>query len=98
TYLLGEVDPGQRGRVGGVIYTGVGAGIALSSLLVPPLAGSGIAWAWGALALGALATTLLTWPPWRCHATIKPQPGRRFRLGPPVLLVMLAFGMDGVGF
>ena len=98
TYLLSEVDPGERGRVGGVIYTGVGAGIALSSLLVPPLAGSEIAWAWGALALGALATALLTWPRWRRRATIVLKRDRRLRLDLPVLLVMLAFGMDGVGF
>jgi MFS family permease len=97
-YLLSEVDPGERGRIGGVIYTGVGAGIALSSLLVPPLAGQGLAWAWGALALGALVTALLTWPRWRWRATIVPPSGRRRRFGLPVLLVMMAFGMDGVGF
>lgn len=98
SYLLAEVPPDERGRHGGVIYTGVGAGIALSSLLIPPMAGRDLAWAWAALALGALATALLTWHRWRISALTVYTPRPPVRLGRAGGLVALAFGMDGVGF
>jgi MFS family permease len=97
SYLLSGAAPGERGREGGIIYAGVGAGIALSSLIVPPLAGFGLAWAWGALALGAALTTALTWPRWRRRVAVAPPPDRG-RLGLAPWLTALAFGMDGIGF
>src|SRR5260370_24634334 len=71
SFLIAELPAGERGRSGGVIYTGVGAGIALSSLIVPPLAGVRIAWAWAALAFGALLTA------------VPPLPRARGRGAPP---------------
>jgi MFS family permease len=98
SFLLAEMPAGERGRSGGVIYTGVGAGIALSSLLVPPLAGTSIASAWAALAAAALATALVTWPRWRGGIGVSRAVLSLRGLGPPALLVALAFGMDGIGF
>jgi predicted MFS family arabinose efflux permease len=98
SFLLAEVPAGERGRHGGVIYSGVGAGIALSSLLVPMLAGWTLAGVWAALALGALVTALATWGRWHGAAAITLTPPGRPRLGPAAWLVALAFGMDGVGF
>jgi len=98
SFLIAELPAGERGRSGGVIYTGVGAGIALSSLIVPPLAGVRIAWAWAALALGALLTAVATWPRWRGGVAVSRASLSLRGLGAPALLVALAFGMDGVGF
>lgn len=98
SFLLAEVPPGERGRHGGIIYTGVGAGIALSSLVVPVLAGWSLPGVWAALALGALATTLATWRRWQGRAVVAAALSPRPRLGGAAWLVALAFGMDGVGF
>jgi MFS family permease len=98
SFLLAEMPAGERGRSGGVIYTGVGTGIALSSLVVPPLAGTSIAWAWAALALAALLTAVATWPRWRGGVTVSRAPVSLRGLGVPALLVAAAFGMDGIGF
>jgi predicted MFS family arabinose efflux permease len=98
SYLLAEIEPGERGRAGGVIYTGVGIGIAVSSLIVPLLADHRPSWAWAALALGALATTAATWSRWGKRRSVRRLPPGAGHLGLPVLLVMIAFGMDGIGF
>lgn len=98
SFLLADVAPGERGRSGGVIYTGVGAGIALSSVIVPVLASEHLAWAWGALALGALLTTIATWPRWRGSAAVSQTARPAAGLSLPAIFVVLAFAMDGVGF
>lgn len=98
SFLLSEVPPSERGRHSGVIYAGVGAGIALSSLVVPPLAARSVAGVWLALALGALLATVATWRRWRGHAAIVPAFPARPHLGRAAALVALAFGMDGIGF
>jgi predicted MFS family arabinose efflux permease len=98
--LLASVPAGERGRHGGVIYGGVGAGIALSSLLVPVFAAHGLTAVWAALAFGALLTAVLTWRRWQGGVIIAAAltPRRRPRLGAAAWLVALAFGMDGIGF
>lgn len=98
SFLLAEMPAAERGRSGGVIYTGVGIGIAASSLLVPGLAGASIAWAWAALAVGALLTAIATWRRWRGGIVLARAPVPLRGLGLPALFVALAFGMDGIGF
>ena len=98
SFLLAEMPATDRGRSGGVIYTGVGLGIALSSLLVPILAGRSLASAWAALTAGALLTALATWSRWRGGIAISPAHVPLRQLGVPALFVALAFGMDGIGF
>ena len=98
SFILAAMPAGERGRSGGVIYTGVGAGIALSSLLVPALAGASIGGAWAALAFAALLTALATWPRWRGGIAVSRAPVSLRGLGLPALLVAIAFGMDGIGF
>jgi len=99
SFILADIDPRLRGRSGGVIYGGVGAGIALSSLLVPLLAAVDLAWAWAGLALAALLATAATWRRWRGSGPVLRR-GRRHgaRLSLPAWLIALAFGMDGIGF
>ena len=55
------VPPGRRGLAGGVIFTGVGIGIAASGTLLPRLLESGLPLAWNGLAAAAFAATLVAW-------------------------------------
>jgi predicted MFS family arabinose efflux permease len=98
SFIIADIPAGERGRSGGVIYTGVGIGIALSSPLVPALAETSIAWAWAALAFATLVTALATWPRWRGGVRVSRAPVSLRGLGVPVLLIAVAFGMDGIGF
>jgi MFS family permease len=97
-FLLMQMDPSERGRTGGVIYIGVGIGIALSSVIVPPLASFDIAWAWAALALGAALTALATWPRWHGRRLSRTSLRPPARLSLSAMLTVVAFGMDGIGF
>jgi hypothetical protein len=98
TFLLSTVALSDRGRSGGTIYAGLGAGIALSSLVVPPLVVIDVAWAWAVLASAALLTTAFTWQRWQRYMPIVPARRPFLQLGPSAWLIVLAFGMDGVGF
>jgi predicted MFS family arabinose efflux permease len=98
-YILANTAPGERGRTGGIIYTGVGTGIALSSVLVPPLAGQNIAWAWAGLAIAACIATVATWPIWRNRAPAPIPAGHdlKARMPLPVWLLIIPYGLDAVG-
>jgi predicted MFS family arabinose efflux permease len=62
--ILPHTPPDKRGLVGGVIFAGVGLGIAASGTLVPLLLQQGLMQTW--LALGALSAllTLVSWRAW----------------------------------
>ncbi|NLH83001.1 MAG: YbfB/YjiJ family MFS transporter, partial [Phyllobacteriaceae bacterium] len=64
TTVLRLAEPARRGAIAGVVFTGIGLGIALSGTLVPMLARAGIAVTWAALGLAAGVLTLLTWRRW----------------------------------
>lgn len=53
--VQGAVAPARRGTAGGIVMTGVGAGIVTASLASPVLLGFGLAPAWLALALAVAA-------------------------------------------
>src|SRR5262249_2716947 len=85
-------------RAGGVIYTGVGIGIAVSSVVVPLLAQHHPSLAWAALALGAFAAAVATWSRWGERRSVRRVPPGAGRLGVSGLLIMAARGVDGIGF
>jgi predicted MFS family arabinose efflux permease len=98
----------ERGRAGGLTYTGVGIGTVIGSLLIAPLAARSPSYAWAAVALVAGLATAASWPAWRGHpaagaspraapgvALARPAPGR---LGLPLLCLIGAFAADGAGF
>ncbi len=62
--LLPEVPAARRGFAGGIIFTGVGLGIAASGTLVPLLLRAGLIATWCGLGGLALLLTLLTWTAW----------------------------------
>jgi len=71
--ILPHVAPGKRGFVGGVIFAGVGLGVAASGTLVPLLLQQGVRQSW--YGLGALSA-LLTLVSWKAWPTEAPASGR----------------------
>ncbi|WP_229429106.1 YbfB/YjiJ family MFS transporter [Massilia sp. ST3] len=62
--VLPMVAPARRGMAGGAIFMGVGAGIALSGVLVPPLLRAGLPAAWLGLAACSALLSALSWRAW----------------------------------
>ncbi len=97
---LAQAVPGRRGRVGGIVFTGVGLGIAVSGTIVPALAGSGVTAVWFGLAGASAVLTALAWPNWPAAAP-RPAAGparERVQLSAPVVLLLSAYACDGLGF
>src|SRR5258708_5414575 len=64
TTVLPHVPPSRRGLAAGVIFMGVGAGIAASGSLVPLLLRQGLAETWLGLGIVSLVLTLIAWRGW----------------------------------
>lgn len=62
--VLPRVPKEKRGIAAGVIFTGVGIGIALSGSMVPALIGVGLEETWAALAVLSFILALATWRWW----------------------------------
>jgi predicted MFS family arabinose efflux permease len=62
--VLPMVPLDRRGRAGGIIFTGVGTGIALSGILVPPLIAFGLTATWLGLGLLCLCLSVVGWSGW----------------------------------
>jgi len=100
--MLIRTVAGQRGRAGGLIYTGVGLGTVIGSLVVAPLAARSPAYAWAMLAVVAALAMLVSWSAWQSSppetpiiAVARATPGR---LSLPLLCLIAAFAADGAGF
>ena len=72
--VLPLVPAARRGLAGGLIFMGVGAGIAASGTLVPILLRQGLTATWLALGILSCLLTLAAWNGWPEHT---PSPGRR---------------------
>lgn len=68
--VLAQVAPSRRGIVGGIVFTGVGLGIAASGLLVPLLLRLGLTATWCGLGLLSLALTAAAWGGWPIDGAI----------------------------
>jgi predicted MFS family arabinose efflux permease len=62
--VLPHLPPRRRGLAGGIIFMGVGAGIAASGTLVPLLLNEGLRQSWLGLGAVALLLTLVSWRGW----------------------------------
>lgn len=62
--VLPRVAPDRRGMAGGLIFLGVGLGVAASGTLVPLMLQHGLALTWMGLAALALLLTALAWGGW----------------------------------
>lgn len=85
--VLPHVPPGRRGRVGGMIFTGVGLGIAASGTLVPILIQFGLRETWISFGIASLALTAAGWSGWprAVGLTVVPTP-------PPAAFAPRGFG------
>ncbi|HEV2300290.1 MAG TPA: YbfB/YjiJ family MFS transporter, partial [Stellaceae bacterium] len=92
------VPPARRGLAGGIIFTGVGLGIAASGTLVPLLLERGLVAAWlglGLLSLGVSAAAWGGWPRRTEPAVFKP----RHAAAPagPVVALYLEYALNAAG-
>lgn len=62
--VLPHVPASKRGIAGGIIFTGVGLGIALSGTLVPALIHIGVTETWAGLGVISLVMTIAAWRYW----------------------------------
>lgn len=62
--VLAHMPPRQRGLASGLIFAGIGLGIAASGTLVPLLLGQGLAATWAGLAVLSLLLTAAAWHAW----------------------------------
>jgi predicted MFS family arabinose efflux permease len=62
--ILPHISPARRGIVGGVIFAGVGLGVAASGTLVPLLLQQGLQQSWYGLGALSAALTLASWWNW----------------------------------
>ena len=84
--VLAQVPAARQGLASGVIFTGVGLGIAASGTLVPPLLDLGLAQTWHGLGLLSLGLTAIAWAGWpgdirppTAEATAPPKGGLALR-------------------
>ncbi len=70
--VLAHVPPARQGLASGVIFTGVGLGIAASGTVVPPLLQVGLAETWHGLGLMSLCLTVVAWGGWPADASALP--------------------------
>jgi len=101
-----------RARTSGVVFSGIGLGAAASGFLVPLLVAGGVALpflhlegvtgAWLGLGAACLALTALAWNAWPAETPGAPgssgSPELPREIRPTVLLLLLAHGLNAVGY
>ncbi|WP_234686027.1 YbfB/YjiJ family MFS transporter [Bradyrhizobium monzae] len=96
--VLSHVAPSRRGLAGGVIFTGVGVGIAASGSLVPLLLDLGLKQAWMGLGTLAFVLTAIAWSGWpKAPPPALPIRTRAPRRALPLWLLYIEYGLNAVG-
>jgi predicted MFS family arabinose efflux permease len=97
--VVGRAPPAQKGRVSGITFAGMGAGITLSAVLLPVLLRHGLVFTWAALGLlcvGATLAVAVIMPASTVTAARKAQGPNR--ISRPVLLLIVAYALSALGF
>lgn len=92
--LLAAVPPARRGRVGGIVFAGVGIGIVAASSALPALLRDGVPTAWFGLAVAAAAFTAIGWRGW--PPTPPPPPPHDGAAARPLRRLVLAYGVNAI--
>ena len=98
--VLVQVPAERWGFVTGVIFTGVGVGVAATGTIVPLLAGFGASAAWAGLAATVLVLAIMVRAFWREppeDGLSPPTGGAKPRMGLPVILLCLSYATFAVG-
>ena len=100
TAVLAATPVDRRGRVAGIVFTGVGAGIALSGTTIPWLVRAGLPTTWLTLAVIGVGLTVVAWSGWPHHAHITDarRPATRPPLSPMVVRLVISYGVIGLAF
>lgn len=99
--IIARTPAGQRGRASGVIFTGIGAGIAAAGTIVPMLARRSLAEAWLGVGIAGFVLTGITWSYWpRLAAPVMERlvETRPVRLSAPIALLIAAYCGAAAGF
>ena len=100
--ILPRVAAPRRGLAGGVIFSGIGLGVAASGTLVPLLLRSGLVATWCGLGAFSAALTVASWTSWPGHHAAHPAarrhaPASRARRHPPhIHALLLQYGLNAV--
>lgn len=99
--IIARTPAEQRGRAGGIIFTGIGAGIAIAGTVIPLLARRSLAAAWLGIGIASFILTAAAWQYWpRLAAPISDHltESRSIRLGLPIALLVAAYCGAAAGF
>jgi len=101
TAILPHTAPSKRGLVGGVIFAGVGLGVAASGTLVPLLLRQGLSEAWYGLGALSALLTLMSWKAWPAetsvaHAAVEHHAAAHGARSPLALMLSLEYGLNAL--
>ena len=97
--ILPHTTAAKRGIVGGVIFAGVGLGVAASGTLVPLLLQQGLQQSWHGLGVLSGTLTLVSWWNWPAEAKADTAPSQRAkhdRASPVVRGLLVQYGLNAV--
>lgn len=96
--VLPHVPASRRGLAGGIIFMGVGAGIAASGTLVPLLLRQGLVTTWLGLGALSLALTLIAWSGWPGDAPPMAHVARRqLKRGAMLRALYIEYALNAAG-
>jgi len=97
--VLPHTSAARRGIVGGVIFAGVGLGVAASGTLVPLLLQQGLQQSWYGLGVFSAALTLASWWNWPAEAKTDAAPShqaKQHHASPATLALLIQYGLNAV--
>ncbi|WP_244485589.1 YbfB/YjiJ family MFS transporter [Bradyrhizobium tropiciagri] len=101
TAILPRTAPSKRGLIGGVIFAGVGLGIAASGTLVPLLLQQGVKEAWYGLGVLSAVLTAISWKAWPAEApaargAAEPRVASHGVRSPLVIALCVEYGLNAL--
>lgn len=98
--ILPHTSPTRRGIVGGVIFAGVGLGVAASGTLVPLLLQQGLQQSWYGLGVLSAVLTLASWWNWPAEVNADTAPSSHHpkprHASPAVRALLVQYGLNAV--
>ncbi|OKO74534.1 hypothetical protein AC628_22325 [Bradyrhizobium sp. NAS96.2] len=101
TAILPHTAPSKRGLIGGVIFAGVGLGVAASGTLVPLLLQQGVKQAWYGLGVLSAVLTAISWKAWpaeasAAHGAAEPRVASHGVRSPLVIVLCVEYGLNAL--